>query len=323
MPAGDATHLESVFRCVREADAEGLVPGPGIDALQGLSGRKTVGALQRLGRLAAEERGTCYLEIGVYQGLTLLAVAAANPGLACFGVDDFSLLDPKGENLKIVEARIARLGARNASLVNLGFEDALAGLAARVGGRKVGLYFVDGPHDYRSQLLALMLALPHLDERAAVVVDDANYPFVRQASRDFLLTQPAFKLAFEAYGPAHPANMDPETRRRHEAGWLNGVHVLVRDPGGLLPEMLPAADPRPELYVNDWLVHRHGMAELAPDALDLAGALCREDADAERTARARLLEKYRARKAAIEARFPDRNVDSEGLPESRFNGLRS
>jgi predicted O-methyltransferase YrrM len=318
MPGSDAAHLKEVFRCVREADAEGPIAGPGADSPVGLSGRKTIGLLQRLARLLAGQGDACYLEIGVYQGASLLAVAAAAPRLACFGIDDFSLLDPKGENLRIVEGRLARLGAKNATLVNLGFEEALADLA-RVGGRKIGLYFADGPHDYRSQLMALMLALPHLDERAVVVVDDANYPFVRQATRDFLLAQPRYKMVFEAYSPAHPANMDPQTRRRHEAGWLNGVHVLARDDGGLLPDMLPPADPRRELYVNEWLIHRHALAELAPEALELAGAACRGDAPAEAAARARLLGRYRSMKHAFDGRFPDRNVYSEGLPERRFN----
>ena len=33
----------------------------------GLSGRKTVGALQRLTRLFVDDPGACYVEIGVFQ----------------------------------------------------------------------------------------------------------------------------------------------------------------------------------------------------------------------------------------------------------------
>jgi hypothetical protein len=44
-----------------------------------------------------------------------------------------------------------------------------------------GVYFYDGSHDYRSQLLGLLLAVPLLARRALLVLDDGNWPAVRQA----------------------------------------------------------------------------------------------------------------------------------------------
>lgn len=314
-----ARFIARVFDCVRAADREGLVPGAGSQALDGLSGAKTVGTLQRLAGLFAEEKDACYLEIGVYQGLTLLSVALGNPGIACFGIDNFSLLDPAGKNLGIVKDCIAKLGAKNAVLINADYEVALARLADHLGSRRLGVYFVDGPHDYRSHVMGLLLARPHLHDNAAIVIDDANYAFVRQSTRDFLLTNPDFKMVFEAYSPAHPANMDAATRKRHEAGWLNGIHVLVRDRKGVLPDMLPPVSDSRTLYVNEWLVHRHQLAELAPDALVLAQAVCLGDKDAEASKRESLAKAYAAERALFDKRFKDRNVYSDGLTEGRFN----
>ena len=319
MATAAARFIARVFDCVRAADREGLVPGPRPQSLDGLSGAKTVGALERLAGLFAAEKEACYVEIGVFQGLTLMSVALRNAGLACFGIDNFSLLDPEGKNLGIVKDRIATLGAKNAQLINADYEIALARLEDHVSARRIGVFFVDGPHDYRSHLMGLLLAKPYLHETAAIVVDDANYAFVRQSTRDFLLTNPEFKMVFEAYSPAHPANMDTATRTRHEQGWLNGIHVLVRDPDGCLPEMLPPVSDSRTLYVNEWLVHRHQLAELAPDALALAQAVARGDTTEEATKRASLLKAYAAQRPQFDTRFKDRNVYSDGLTEGRYN----
>lgn len=308
--------LKAVIGCLRQADHSGLVSDKGSAVLGGLSGRATVGALQRLVGLFEGDATACYLEVGVFQGLSLLSVAIEHPGFPCFGVDNFSILDPEGKNLGIVRERTAKLAATNATLVNQDFELALEQLSSHIGGRKLAVYFIDGAHDYRSQLVGLLLAKPHLHERAVIVVDDANYPDVRQSTRDFLLSHPEFKMVFEAYSPGHPANLDPETRARFEAGWLNGVNVLVRDPSNLLPVMLPPVTDSKHLYVNEWLVHRHPLAELAPEALELARAtLMAGDVAA---AAARLAAAFMPLAAEATRRYPDRNLYSEALAPTRF-----
>ncbi len=315
--------LEQVFACVDTADREGLASERGLGVLEGLSGRKTVGVLQRLAGLFAADEDACYLEVGVFQGLTLLALALAHPRLPCFGVDDFSILDSEGRNLALVKERIGELEATNAVLINEGFETAFDHLDDHLKGRRIGLYFYDGAHDYRSQLMGLMLVRPFLTGDAVVVVDDANYEFVRQATRDFLLTDDDFKMVFEGYSPAHPANLDVATLKHHEAGWLNGVHVLARDPADVLPRMLPPVDHEKSLYVNDWLVHRHQFARLAPEALDLAQATCGKDAVAREKREAALRSRFAEAQDLVAERFPDRNTMSDGLPEGRFNPWRS
>lgn len=308
-----SSHIDNVIASIEAAENDGPAADPGNGVLDGLSGSKTVGLLQRLAALFQDEPDTCYLEIGVFQGLTLLSVAKYLPSLPCFGIDNFSILDPNGENLGVVEDRMRRLDAKNAILINEDFETALENLDQRLGGRKVGVFFVDGAHDYRSQLIALLLIGRHLHENAVIIVDDANYEFVRRSTRDFLMGHPEFKLLFEAYSPDHPANMSPETLAAWEKDWLNGTHILVRDSDGRLPVMLPPVDDDKTRYVNDWLVHRHGLAELAPDALALAA--CELEGDTARTEKARATLRARNKDLAksISGRHADRNTLSARL----------
>lgn len=313
--------LQKIIDTVRDADTGGLLSDRRAEGLSGISGLKTVGVLQRLVRLFDGAAAVAYLEIGVFQGLTLVSAALEAPAMPCFGIDNFRILDPDSKNKEITIERIDRFGAANATLIDMDFEDALAGLDAQLDGRKVSVYFVDGPHDYRSQIVCLLGALRHLHNDAVIVVDDANYPDVRRATRDFLTGHPEFKMIFEAYSPAHPANLDEADRIKWEEGWLNGVNILVRDPADVLPEMLPPVDDDRTLYFNEWLVHRLRRAELAPEAVALADAVCTGDMGAEEKARDALLKKYALWRDASDGRFADRNTYSQGLTQGRFNEI--
>lgn len=322
MAGSDRKFLERVLAAVAETERHGLVADRAGDGLSGLSGAKTVGLIQRLAGLYDGDVHACYLEIGVYQGLTLVSAALAAPRLACLGIDNFVTLDPEGKNKRIANERIQKFKIPNATLIDSDFEEAIAKLDALLLERKIGVYFIDGPHDYRSQMVCLLVAKRYLHDNAVIVVDDANYPDVRRANRDFLLGHSNFRLAFEAYSPAHPANMTTIERARWEKSWLNGVNVLVRDPDGLLRVMLPPVPADRSLYFNEWLVHRLRRAELAPEAVALADAVCRGDAAAEERARRTLLDKYANLRELSDNRFPDRNTYSVGLTKARIAELR-
>jgi hypothetical protein len=288
------------------------------EVLTGFSGRRMIAALQGLTAQFADPEKYCYLEVGVFQGLTLLSVAGANPGMACFGIDNFQAHDPDKKNLNIFSQRREKLGLANAHLLNLDYEDALEGLAQHLGGRKVGVYFIDGPHDYRSQLMCLLLAMPHLADNAVIVVDDSNYLQVRQANRDFLVAHPEYKLLFEAYTPRHPNNMTPGQTAAAREGWWDGVNILVRDPAGQLPPMFPATRRNRLLFENDHFVHASRIGALAPQVLVAANLFFTG-----RWARGvKNLRKAYQQFAAnpFPGEFDDTNIFPEGLPASRLNG---
>lgn len=297
--------LCDALRRVNAGEAE--LTGP----LGGYSGHKIVAALSACLQSFHGDPDTCYLEVGVFQGLTLLSTAQKHPGVRCFGIDDFSL-DPQGQNRSIIASRAAELSVSNYQLLDADYEDALMALASHLGGRKLGVYFVDGPHDYRSQLMCLLLALPHLHERAVIVIDDANYRHVRQASADFLSTFKDWKLLCQAYTRCHPANMAAAEERAARRGWWNGVHVLVRDPNGELPKLvLPTVRSR-ELYLYDHVLWSSRIAERLAVAVDLARALY--NADAPRSVR-RIYRLLRAglRPPISRAQYDECNTYSEDL----------
>ena len=318
----DATSIGRILDVITETEAADLLTDRRADGLSGISGLKTVGLLQRLVRMFSNDPTACYVEVGVFQGLTLISSALEAGDMPCFGIDNFATLDPDGKNLNIVQSRMEQFRSTNARLINEDFERALENLGDHIGGRKVAVYLVDGPHDYRSQLICLTLIKPFLHDNAVIIIDDANYPDVRWSTRDFLLGHDDFRLAFDAYSPGHPANLSDEVKARFEAGWLNGVNILVRDPDHLLPDLLPpVGEGERRLYLNEWLAHRLRLAELAPEALVLADAVCRDDTPAEETARASLRAAYEAAAETFSDRFADRNMYSDGLPEARLNRL--
>ena len=194
--------LNVTYKAIESAYAEGIKKS-NDGVLSGYSGHMLIGTLQRLSESLLDEN-TCYVEVGVFQGLTLLSSALCNSKASFFGIDNFAFFDPENKNKGIVEERIKKLGLTNVSLINKDYEDALESLEDYIGDKKIGIYFIDGPHDYRSQLVCLLLAKPYLADNAVILIDDSNYRHVRQANRDFLISHPEFKLVYEAYRCSSP-----------------------------------------------------------------------------------------------------------------------
>lgn len=300
--------LEKVVVAIEQAEASGRLVAP--EGVTGLAGERTAGLLQRCAGLLQGSH-ECYLEVGVFQGFTLASVAAAAPALACFGIDDFSQFDAEGKNRSIVEARLRRHASGNATLLDRDFEQALLALPLHLGERRIGVYFVDGPHDYRSQLLCLELARPWLSERAVIVVDDSNYEHVRRANADWLRFHPEFALLFEAYSAAHPDNLSPEGRAAVQKEWWNGVNVMVRDAQRRLPRAFPPVDADRARYFNDHLVHPARDAEMAPELLAAVAPFSPR-------ALLRLVVRLLRSRRAHPGRHARANTYSAGLPSRRI-----
>jgi hypothetical protein len=282
--------------------------------LTGYSGRKIVNLLQHLAQSCCGE--TCYAEVGVFQGLTLLSVAAANPVLACFGIDNFSFGEGAGNRRKVENACDSH-ALTNVHLVVQGYEEAMAELSVLTGGRKIALYFVDGPHDYRSQLMCLLLARPHLAPGVMIVIDDCNYPQVRQANHDFLVTHPDYALAFQAYTPRHPNNMDAQGMAAASAGWWNGINLIVHDPDRLLVRCYPPLTEAASAFQREdhWL-HSCGVRPLARPLFAFYEALTHPYRLRNLAGTTRLL--WRALHTTPRPPYRTLNTHSENLPASNF-----
>jgi predicted O-methyltransferase YrrM len=270
--------IDKVINAINESNNYGVSVKPSADdILTGFSGEKLFGTLQRLVQLFDQEPNTCYLEVGVFQGLTLLSTAISAKQFPCYGIDNFAYLDPNQENFNIIKQRVEKLDVKNVNIIDLDYEDALENLHEFIGSKKIGVYFIDGPHDYRSQLMCLQLALPYLHDNAVIIVDDSNYRHVRQANRDFLVTHPDFKLVFEAYTPCHPQNMTHEQQHEARQSWWDGVNIIVKDPGNKLKPMYPPTERSRQLFENDHIIHASNLAEFSIESLTLLQCLYNKD----------------------------------------------
>lgn len=236
-----------------------------LNGVTGLSGAKLVGFLQRACNVNLDS-DTCYLEIGVFQGLTLTSAAAVTKE-ECYGIDNFAQFDKDKVNQSIVEDRLQRHTTGNATLINADFEDALLNLPEYIGDKKIAVYFIDGPHDYRSQYLCLDFARPHLSDNVVIIIDDSNYEHVRQSTADWLKANPEFALLYEAYTACHPKNMDAEEEAKARSGWWNGVNIIVRDQENTLSRIYPHVNKDRSRYVNDHIIHSAKYADTAPKLL--------------------------------------------------------
>lgn len=247
---------------------ESLFIDPG---LAGFSGKKIMALLQNL-VCCLDPQKEVYLEVGVFRGLSLMSVSKVFEGNT-YGIDNFSQFDPDKKNYNLIKEHCSRLGIGNANLINCDLEIALKNLSDYTGDKKIGLYFIDGPHDYRSQFLCLLLARPFLSENAVIIIDDSNYRHVRQANDDFLSVYPSYKLAVEKYTIAHPQNMSPEEKAEVKEGWWNGINVLVHDNNNNWPLKQISTTGNRMLYYNDQYIHSARYADCAPEAIKVANAL--------------------------------------------------
>jgi hypothetical protein len=158
-----------------------------------------------------------YAEVGCFQGASLIGALLDHHGRVAYAVDNFALFDPDGSNRARLRANLAAFDLEG----RVRFHDQDFGeflWRQRGRGPRIGVYYYDGAHDYRSQLLGLLLAVPLLAERALVVVDDANWACVKQATWDFLALRPECRPLWEL---ATPGNCHPT--------FWNGVYVLAWD----------------------------------------------------------------------------------------------
>ena len=211
------------------------------EEIVGFSGKKLFNTLVGLTQNLKEN--AIYLEIGVYKGKTLLTNAATNPQVRCIGIDNFSLFNESKTNKDIVLKKIEELNLKNVELLDMDYEEALDNLDKFLKkDEKVGVFFIDGPHDYRSQLIPLLKIEKFLSNKSLIIIDDANYAHVRQATKDFLTINPSFKLLCEAYTETHIANLEEDKKQNVIDGWWNGVNIIVKDEQNYLDRNFPQID---------------------------------------------------------------------------------
>lgn len=312
-------HFKKIKDLIQEAERSGLLFK--ARNLTGFSGETMIGTLQGIAKYQASIGAGCYLEIGVFQGLSLLSVASVLDGAIVYGVDNFSQVDSQRLNQSIISERARDNNLSNFTLINSDYEDALESLESHLGDSKIGIYFIDGPHDYRSQLVCLQLAKPYLSDLSVIVVDDCNYRHVRLANRDFLIANPEFKLLFESYTKCHPANMDKHSvsERGARKGWWNGVNIIVHDPNNELNQMVPETLRDRQLYENEHIVHSAKYGFGAPEAVFFLQSLMSFRLFRALNQLVKMCFKFRRINKQLLGCYDSMNTYSENLTEGNFN----
>jgi len=160
-------------------------------------------------------RQELYLEVGTWQGLSLIGAMWENADKEFFAIDNFSQF---GNVRQEFHANLVRW-LPHARLTFLE-GDCFSLLRARqlFGGRKIGVYFYDGDHAYQSQFRGLQYVQKHLSDSALVVIDDTAYQRVRSATSVFMSFRRGYRLLFDLR-----SEYDGEPR------WWNGIQVYSYD----------------------------------------------------------------------------------------------
>lgn len=174
--------------------------------------------------LAAEE---IYCEVGTGQGLTLIGALLNHPDRAAYAVDNLSVDDPNGESLALLMENLTQFQLQEqVYFCDQNCEDFLFDLREAGTSDRIGVFFYDGDHDYRSQLISLMLAREFLADKALVIINQANWATPKQAIADFLSLNPEATILLDL-STTVSSNSSLETSFRNSFG--NGLIILSWD----------------------------------------------------------------------------------------------
>ncbi|MEW6496302.1 MAG: tetratricopeptide repeat protein [Cyanobacteriota bacterium] len=187
-------HLPSLYE---NWEKEGVYPKANrfqqiLDRVQGMI---TENIMQLL-NFAVEcmEPDEIYCEVGCFQGASLISALLTHPERMAYAVDNFSNVNPWGNNFDKLLENIEQFGLNEqVCFCHQDFEEFFANLQEMELEEKIGVYFYDGSHDYRSHLMGLLLVRPFLAENALIVTVNSNWQAVQQANCDFLALNPSCK----------------------------------------------------------------------------------------------------------------------------------
>ncbi|MEG5064186.1 tetratricopeptide repeat protein [Microcoleus sp. B3-A4] len=167
--------------------------------LDKVTGMTTANVMQLL-NFAVEclEPNEVYCEVGCFQGASLIAALLEHPGRMAYAVDNFSEFDTFGDSFEKLTENLSNFNlSEQVFLCPQEFEEFFSELGGLETEDKIGFYFYDGAHDYRSHLMGLLLVRPFLAERALILVSNSNWSAPQQANYDFLAAHPQCQLILD------------------------------------------------------------------------------------------------------------------------------
>ncbi|MBD2103008.1 tetratricopeptide repeat protein [Leptolyngbya sp. FACHB-261] len=187
-----------------------------------VSGTTSVNALQLLNSaVGCLEPGEIYCEIGCLQGASLIGALLNHPNCMGYAVDNFSQFDALDENLDKLTDNLATFDLEaQVLLCQQDFEEFFADLHSISLEEKIGVYFYDGAHDYRSQLLGLLLVEPFLADQSLIALGGGHWESVQQVGWDFVAAHSHCKILPELSGWNNFLVLSWDKDQKHHYKWL-------------------------------------------------------------------------------------------------------
>ena len=181
--------------------------------------------------VTAMPAGQAFVNVGVWNGFTLLAGMAGNPEADCVGIDDFSQF---GGPREAFMGRFEAARSDRHAIFEMDYRDYFA----RVHDGPIGVYLYDGEHSYDNQMRGLEAAEPFYADGCILVIDDTNLEEPRQATLDFIARH---EDRYEILADVRTADM------RHPTFWDGLLVLRKRAPGDPPAEPVPAHPRRARL----------------------------------------------------------------------------
>jgi predicted O-methyltransferase YrrM len=190
----------------------------------GMASIKKLKLLNLAVRFLPSNGSECYLEVGSFQGKSLVAALIGNSHAHAVACDNFTLFDDPNspKNFDILKQNLARYRlSERVQFFDCDFRELLAGWNARQLPR-VGVYFYDGAHDEESQFLGVRMVEDLLADNAVVIVDDWRHAEDSESYAE-AGTQRAISDSPNKWAITHvlPARYNGDLEQ-----WWNGVGVL-------------------------------------------------------------------------------------------------
>lgn len=165
-------------------------------------------------------KGT-YLEVGTFNGCSLLSAALYNTSTRCIGIDNFSAYGHIANNEDILKTNLEKFdNLQHVQFYNMDYIKALQLLFSKEPDLKVNVYFYDGEHSYENQVRGLEILLLYLAEKCVILVDDFWFRSAEKANEEFLQRNPSFKSVFRIR--PNPWKASPSET------WWNGLEIMTR-----------------------------------------------------------------------------------------------
>ncbi|QCK86845.1 class I SAM-dependent methyltransferase [Phreatobacter aquaticus] len=214
--AADTLLSFSLDRAFRDALALKTKVPDWILGMQGMSGRKYRRLVNTLVGLVPDAR---YLEVGSWAGSTACSAISGNRVTATC-IDNWSEFGgPKDQFMAHTDM------ARSDDVTFRFIEDDFRNVNYSDIG-KYNIYLFDGPHAYQDQFDGVTIAQPAVDAEYIQIVDDWNWPEVRQGTID-AITQLGRAITYGIEIRTTQDNSHPQQHIGENSDWHNGYFLAV------------------------------------------------------------------------------------------------